>query len=303
MCHIIFKYIVLIAVLLIIWSFIERKWIRVTQYQVKTKKWDKKVKPTKIIVLADLHNCTFGYRNEKLIDKIQELNPDIVLVAGDMITKQVPSMDSNAYYLLENLTQKYPVYYGYGNHEQTMEGQWKKDEDPEREQMLYQSWIEYKQKLSQLGAIFLDNEMVHWSNGKVEIALAGVSIGKEFFRKKNIPSMERGYIGEQLENQAGDRLSILSGHNPVYFKEYADWGGDLIFAGHIHGGMVRLPILGGMISPQVKFFPKYDWGKFEQDGSTMIVSRGLGSHSIMPRLFNPPELICVTVSGDKGDKV
>ena len=94
-----------------------------------------------------------------------------------------------------------------------------------------------------------------------------------------------------------DYFNILLAHNPQYFKEYAGWGADLTLAGHIHGGLVRLPLLGGVVSPMVSFFPKYDGGTFFENGKEMILSRGLGTHTIPIRMFNPGELNIITIKG------
>jgi predicted MPP superfamily phosphohydrolase len=81
----------------------------------------------------------------------------------------------------------------------------------------------------------------------------------------------------------------------MYFKEYIGWRADLVLSGHVHGGLVRLPFIGGVISPQVRLFPKYDAGLFSEQGYNMVVSRGLGTHSYMPRFFNPPQLLVIKI--------
>ena len=98
-------------------------------------------------------------------------------------------------------------------------------------------------------------------------------------------------------------FSILLAHNPEYFKEYADWDPDLALSGHVHGGVVRLPFLGGVIAPSLRIFPHYDAGLFEEYGHKMILGRGLGMHTLPIRIFNPGELIRIelvpiTVSGE-----
>lgn len=87
---------------------------------------------------------------------------------------------------------------------------------------------------------------------------------------------------------------ILLAHNPLYFPSYRDWGADLTFSGHIHGGIIRIPGMGGLLSPDMTFFPKYDGGHFEEQGRHLVVSRGLGNHFLM-RVMNPPELVAVTL--------
>jgi len=105
--------------------------------------------------------------------------------------------------------------------------------------------------------------------------------------------LQAEYLERLLGKKEDNIFQLLIAHNPIYFKEYINWGADLTISGHLHGGLVRLPFLRGMLSPQVKFFPRYDAGRFEENGKEMIVSRGLGSHSIMFRLFNPPELVYI----------
>lgn len=85
-------------------------------------------------------------------------------------------------------------------------------------------------------------------------------------------------------------------HNPEYFPAYAEWGADLVLSGHVHGGLMRLPFLGGVIAPSMKLFPKYDGGVFEEHGSTMILSRGLGTHTLPIRIFNPGELVVIRLT-------
>ena len=91
--------------------------------------------------------------------------------------------------------------------------------------------------------------------------------------------------------------NILLAHNPNYFPVYARWGADLTFSGHIHGGMIRLPLVGGLLSPETLLFPKYDGGSYQIDDKTMILSRGLGRGSMGLRLFNPPEIVTVILAG------
>ena len=89
-----------------------------------------------------------------------------------------------------------------------------------------------------------------------------------------------------------DKFNILLSHNPLYFETYEKWGADLIFSGHIHGGLINIPFIGGLLSPERKLFPKYSGGDYNINDSKMIVSRGLGYSTINLRVFNNPE-ICV----------
>ena len=110
------------------------------------------------------------------------------------------------------------------------------------------------------------------------------------------------YMKEILGDIDESCFNILLAHNPQYFKEYAGWGADLTLSGHIHGGLVRLPFLGGVVSPMVTFFPKYDGGVFYENDKEMILSRGLGTHTIPIRMFNPGELNIIEINpGENND--
>jgi predicted MPP superfamily phosphohydrolase len=107
--------------------------------------------------------------------------------------------------------------------------------------------------------------------------------------------MEKGYLASLIGDKPNKNFAILIAHNPVYFTEYTRWGADLTLSGHLHGGLVRLPFIGGVASPQIRLFPKYSAGNYTENGQQMIVSRGLGSHSLMPRIWNAPEIVSITL--------
>ena len=96
-----------------------------------------------------------------------------------------------------------------------------------------------------------------------------------------------------------DRFQILLAHSPLYFEQYADWGADLTLSGHFHGGTIRLPLLGGVMTPQYQFFLPWCGGEFEKDGRKMLVGRGLGTHSINIRLNNISQLLVIKLLPDK----
>ena len=96
------------------------------------------------------------------------------------------------------------------------------------------------------------------------------------------------------------RFSILLAHSPVFFEEYAAWGADLTLSGHFHGGTIRLPFLGGVMTPQFQFFLPWCAGRFDREGKTMIVSRGLGTHSINIRFCNKPQLVHIRLRKKQG---
>ena len=105
--------------------------------------------------------------------------------------------------------------------------------------------------------------------------------------------MSGEYVDSLIGKAEKEAYQILLAHNPEYFDTYAVWGADLILSGHVHGGIMRLPVFGGVLSPKLVFFPKYDGGHFAKNGSHMVLSRGLGMHTIPIRIFNPAELVIV----------
>lgn len=235
------------------------------------------------VVLADLHNKRYGKDNELLIAAIREANPDMILVAGDIPTAKPGASLDIALHLLGELAKDYPIYYGNGNHEQRM-GLY-----PE----VYEDMAErYSEGLKELGIEPLINAHVNLED--YGIIIYGAEIDRFYYKRFKIQPMAAEYMTNILGQVDKSAYSILLAHNPDYFPQYAGWGADLVLAGHVHGGMVRIPFVGrGVASPNIRFFPKYDGGLFCEGESKMLLSRGLGMHTIPIRVFNPGELLVV----------
>lgn len=238
-----------------------------------------------IILLSDLHNKSFGKRNEKLLAAIERINPDMIWVAGDMYTSKKGGDTHTAEALICALSEHYPVYYGNGNHEH------KTKLFPELFGTMYQ---EYEDVLKDAGVRYLVNEKCSLLPFNMDIY--GLEIGREYYGKFKPVEMEVSYLKGLLGKADPSRFSVLIAHNPDYFETYAEWGADLVVSGHVHGGLMRLPFLGGVISPALKLFPTYDGGKFKKDKATMILGRGLGTHTLPIRIFNPGELVVIKLT-------
>lgn len=234
------------------------------------------------VVLSDLHNKSYGTKNEKLIKAVQKLKPDSVMVAGDMLTGKKGDDYENAIALIKGLAWQYPIIYGNGNHEYRLKM------NPEFYGSMYQ---DYFGKLMKSGVAPLINKQICLP--EKNISIYGSEIDRRYFKKFKIQQMGDSYLDELLGKPNEEMFQILIAHNPDFFPEYANWGADLVLSGHIHGGVVKLPFLGGVISPTFHFFPKYDGGLYEIGKSKMILSRGLGTHTIPVRMFNPGEVIMV----------
>lgn len=250
-------------------------------YEIRS---DKITKPCRLALLSDLHNKSFGKGNGKLLAAIDEASPDGILVAGDMLTAEKGASFGHALSLMEKLAARYRIYYGMGNHEYRL-GLY-----PDDYPGMYE---EYMSGLKRAGIEPLINETAYLPD--CNIAVCGAQIDKSYYRHFRRGPMEASYLPKLLGTPDREKFQLLIAHNPVYFDAYAEWGADLVVSGHVHGGIVRLPVLGGVISPALTLFPKYDGGIFKENKSTMILSRGLSSHTIPVRIFNPGELIVIAL--------
>lgn len=237
-------------------------------------------KPVRAVVIADLHNKRYGKNNEKLLEIIREQKPDMILVAGDMLTAKPGKPLDTALLFLGELAKDFPVYYGNGNHEHRLKLYPKTYGDMGER---------YGQALHEIGIKPMVNS--HAVLEDCGIAVYGAEIGREYYKRFKAPEMEAGYMGKILGKPDKGLYTVLLAHNPDYFPQYAKWGADLTLSGHVHGGVVRVPFWGkGVLSPSMRLFPKYDGGIFREGEAVMILSRGLGMHTIPFRLFNPGEL-------------
>ena len=190
--------------------------------------------------------------------------------------------------LMDELTKKYPVYCVNGNHEQRLK------EFPDRYGEQYQK---YSDAIKSFGVHLLENSCERLEINRMPITVWGYELPIEYYRRGRKAELLEMQITEVLGAPDENSFNILLAHNPVYFPTYAAWGADLTLAGHLHGGIIRIPGIGGVITPQVKLFPEYDRGFFERNGKYMAVSAGLGEHTVPIRIFNPPQLILLTIEG------
>mgnify|MGYP000043407660 FL=1 len=238
------------------------------------------------VVIADLHNKQYGRDNESLLCAIREQKPDFILIAGDILTASPGKTMKPALHFLRALAEEYPVYYGNGNHEHRLKLY------PETYGGMAQ---EYAEGLREIGIEPLVNS--HVSLAELGVTVYGAEIDRKYYRRFQIPDMEDDYLSKILGQADSSVYTVLLAHNPDYFPQYAGWGADLTVSGHVHGGVARVPLWGrGVISPGMLPFPKYDGGIFREGKAVMLLSRGLGMHTIPIRIFNPGELWVVDFS-------
>ena len=270
------KIILVIVIILIIFlltvGIMDSNRFVVREYTVKS---DKLKKNHDFLFLSDQHLKEYGKENCKLIKTLDTLNYEGIFIAGDMITSNKSNYDT-ALKLLKKLSEKSPVFYSYGNHE-TKAKKYKA------------SFKEYEKELLNAGVRIYDNEKIAFEN----FDIYALTIGLKYYARFKKISLPAGYMESCIGKCDKERFSVLLAHNPDYFESYAEWGANLTLSGHIHGGIIRLPFIGGLLSPKVTFFPKYDGGEFDRNSNKMLVNRGLGSHFVFLRLFNPAEVLII----------
>ena len=275
---------VLFVFFIIIMIYDVNRFVTVT-YRITSNKLKKSCR---FVVLSDLHNKQFGKENAKLLQEIKRLNPNGILIAGDMITAKTGENSEPTLAFIQKLAKEYPVFYGEGNHEYRMELY------PEKYGDMYTDFFAGLQKCE---LSLMKN--CHKDLPEYGISIYGVSIERKYYKRFRVLPMEADYMKELLGKPKNDYLNILLAHNPDYYPQYDEWGADLVLSGHVHGGLMRLPLLGGVVSPAIRLFPKYDGGLFEGKNGKMILSRGLGTHTLPIRIFNPGELIVVELEPEK----
>ena len=254
------------------------------EYKINSDKI--KGRDQKIAMIADLHSNEFGDGNEHLIKAVRGGKPDAVVVAGDMIVGKKNENGKKTLSFFDKIHKDFTIYYGNGNHESRM----KEDTD-----YYGDTYAKYEQILDSYHVHILDNKSVCYKNNS-NICVYGLEIDRDYFRKGKKIHMSTDYLNSLLGKPDPCEFNILIAHNPRYFKEYARWGADLVLSGHNHGGIVGTPFKRGLISTQFTLFEKYYKGVFEEGNSRMIVSTGLGTHTIPFRLFNKQQLIFITIS-------
>ncbi len=253
----------------------------VTNYNIKNEKIAGSLS---LAVFSDLHCKVYEPENFPLIDSTIRMNPDMIIMSGDMITAREEEQYGSVLSLIGELVKLAPVYYSMGNHES-------------RIKHIYcehtKGYHEYENRLRDIGVTVLDNTCCDHSD---EVRIYGVSIPLVCYTKgKSIPLQDH-FLRETFRAPDPKRLNLLLAHNPAYVKQYIDAGFDITFSGHNHGGMVRLPGIGSILSPQFEFFPKYDRGCYQIGDGYAVVSAGLGDHSIKLRINNPHELIHLKIN-------
>lgn len=278
----------IICVICIIEWMREIRSFKVTHYHVVSNKLNGLKKEYKIVFLSDLHNYSYGVNNAKLVSAIKEESPDIILVSGDMLIGKPGEPTTVAEMFMKQLPDICPVYHANGNHEQRMK---------ENQDLYGDTFFQYEESLVQAGVYCLVNERKALDWDEVPVSVYGLELPHMKYKKFKKHLLQTEDIDVLLGNPKEEEYNILIAHNPTFMDTYLEWGADLVVSGHLHGGVVRLPLIGGVVSPQFKLFPKYS-GEMKRVGDkTVVVSKGIGIHTIKIRLMNPAEVVVLHMKG------
>lgn len=249
-----------------------REDLEISRYEVNSKKLPESFDGFKIVQLSDLHGAEFGEDGIGLVEKVKELEPDIIALTGDFVTDEGDLAAVKK--LAGRLTELCPVYFVSGNHE-------------------FGSGLAIKVRniLERAGVKYLSNEYLTISRGEDEILLGGVEDPLAY-----ADMLSPDELAQKMNDAAPDAFKILLGHRNYWMTEYPELPVDLIFCGHAHGGLIRIPGVGGLIGTDRRLFPDFDAGEYNNGRYTLIVSRGLGNSVPIPRVFNRPEIVCVELS-------
>ncbi len=236
----------------------------------------------RVILLSDLHGKSFGRENSRLIAKIQEQSPDAIFLDGDMIDRSADSADvQELLRLIKRLHEIAPVYFAPGNHE-----------------------LEYMQtdtslltQVTEAGAVIVNDSYVDVTIAGQPLRIGG-TMGHAFYfgrSEEEFSSSPEYQFLKAFEDT--DVPKICLAHMPdtfIFNGAYNLWNVDLILSGHTHGGLIRLPFIGGLYAPMQGWFPEYDQGYFRLgEHMQMVITSGLAGHGMIPRINNPPEIVVI----------
>lgn len=257
-----------ILVILTLIALDERLILRI--YTVASPKLTAEVR---LAVVTDFHSSDNA---DDVAAMVASCTPDAVLLVGDLFDDDTQNRPpERTLSLMRQLSAQYPCYYVSGNHEA-----WTGEMDA-----LYQ-------QTEDAGVTVLRMSSGVLTVRGQRIALCGIPDPYEMVYS-GAPDTEE-QLRQTMENVDSADFTVLLAHRPELLAKYAQFPLDLVVSGHAHGGQVRIPgVLNGLYAPNQGWFPKLAGGAYTQDGTTLIVSRGLAVRTRLPRIFNRPEVVLV----------
>lgn len=293
------------AVVLIIRNSYELSHLKVVSYDLASSKIEEG-NSLRAVFITDLHGCSYGTGNSTLLELIGAQKPDVIFIGGDIINGGFDSKDETSFNFIEDVSKIAKVYYAPGNHEKLIKiltanempevlhapgkkRTWTKSFFEEREARL-------EEIIERCGITYLENTGAELNES---ITVLGLDLEMKYYEKIAPAKPDMETINMYLGSRDESKYNILLAHNPEFFELYAGYGSDLVLSGHYHGGTIRLPVVGGVMSPRGVVFPKYSHGEFKKKDTTLIVSAGCGQHHLNVRLGNRPEVVVLNIGESK----
>lgn len=264
----------IIVLALIVFIAVENKLYDITKFKLRVKGLPESFDGVKIAHLSDLHLKSFDGYDYRIISVLNAFKPDYIFLTGDLISRNQTELKKQKEFV-KYLSETAPIYFVFGNHENDA------DEQVQEELLSFPFNV-------------LNNECLKLERSGEAVCICGVNIEPRYYLGenldyKNIPFFNTKDLIEHIGDKKED-FTILLSHNPKFLRTYSEWGADLVFSGHVHGGAVRL-FGKGILSPERKLFPPFTDGVYKCGKTQMVVSRGLGKF----RLFNHKEIILCTL--------
>jgi len=276
----------------------------ITPYTIESSKIPSAFHDYKIIQLTDVHSIRTDRAINSMIHSIKEQEPNLIVITGDLVDARYYSSESSRFrqgeikqveektiQFVKELTEIADVYYIYGNHEIMLL------DDPENNS--------FKVAVQELGVKIINNQVETIRAGESEIHFVGIQDPSTLYKSKKYANVgnthkERiDYILEDILVEVEDEsFTILLSHRPEYFDVYAAYPIDLALTGHTHGGIIRIPGIGGLYANPQGWFPKYSSGLYSTAATQMIVGRGIVNTIIPIRIMNPPEIVSITLKNN-----
>lgn len=278
------KNIILLAVVaailagLIIWIAWGNTALELNTYTVSSAKLPEAFDGYRIVHVSDLHNAEIGKENSRLLEMLQEANPDIIAITGDLVDSRNTDL-AIALHFIREAVKIAPVYYVTGNHESRIS-----------------TYRELKQEMEAAGVTILEDCTAEITLSNSTISLIGIH--DPSFQTDYLFGDAKSVVASKLVNLSSDKFTILLSHRPELFDTYVEYDMDVVLSGHAHGGQFRLPLIGGLVAPNQGLFPKYDSGLYREENTQMLVSRGIGNSLFPFRIGNRPEVILIELMAE-----
>lgn len=264
----------------ILWSY---KGMTVTRYEYQSAKV---TEPVRLVLISDLHGNELGKGNARLVKTVRKQQPDVILMAGDFL-ESTDAERARAAALVSEMSVIAPVYYSLGNHEV--------DYVAKHGKILLE-------EMEAAGAVVLEEEYVDVTIGGQKVRIGGMyeyAFALDDWNSTNPETMDPEAYAFLMDFQNTEALKVMMAHRPESFvlgEASKTWEIDLVASGHVHGGQVVLPVLGGLWAVDQGFCPEYETGFHEKDRIHIVITNGLGSgDQLLPRFNNPPEVVVVDV--------